>query len=221
MKIKTRAILLMMLMTLCVLLNACKDNNSRSARETKNTKKSVETEESVDTDEDRDYIFYSEITDEDWETIGYVNENSDYYFTLMEKMDEESCIPFPDAVNLYGEENEDLNVDSQGVMISSEDAIFRYAIFLRDPSDYHILGIHQGDTYKEAKDLCEAAGFVWSGESPLYGERTETVYSKGNVQIRVDTFDTEEEGMDSDKIDSINVIILIVDESYEPSDGIP
>ena len=96
---------------------------------------------------------------------------------------------------------------------------FRYMVILRDASDYHILGIHQGDTYKEAKDLSEAAGFEWSDESEMYGERTVTIYSKGNVKIRVVTFDTEEDGMDSDKIDTISVLVPIEDESYETIDG--
>jgi hypothetical protein len=77
----------------------------------------------------------------------------------------------------------------------------------------------KGDTYKEAKDLSEAAGFEWSDESEMYGERTVTIYSKGNVKIRVVTFDTEEDGMDSDKIDTISVLVPIEDESYEPIDG--
>ncbi|MCR5291998.1 MAG: hypothetical protein K6E28_03785 [Eubacterium sp.] len=53
----------------------------------------------------------------------------------------------------------------------------------------------------------------------MYGERTVTIYSKGNVKIRVVTFDTEEDGMDSDKIDTISVLVPIEDESYEPIDG--
>ena len=169
-----------MLLTLCVLLSACKDNDSQS---TVNKGNNDNYGKSTDDDNNRDYIFYSEITDEDWETIEFVNKNSDYYFT------------------------------------SSEDAIFRYMVILRDDSDYHILGIHQGDTYKKAKDLSEAAGFEWSDESEMYGERTVTIYSKGNVKIRVVTFDTEEDGMDSDKIDTINVLVPIEDESYEPIDG--
>ncbi len=32
-------------------------------------------------------------------------------------------------------------VDSQGKKISSEEAIFRYMVILRETSDYHILGI--------------------------------------------------------------------------------
>ena len=167
------------------------------------------------------YIYYSEITDEDWETIDYVNENSDYYFTLMEKMDEDKCIEYLDGAEQYGEKTEGGEVDSCGEKIYTKNAIFRYAIILRKPSDYHILGIHQGDTYAEARDLCEAAGFVWSSESPLYNERTETIYLKGNVHICVVTFNTEEEVMDGDKIDSIWVVIPLRDASYEPSTGIP
>ncbi len=110
-------------------------------------------------------------------------------------------------------------VDSQGKKISSEEAIFRYMVILRETSDYHILGIHQGDTYKEARDLSEGAGFVWSSESDMYGERTVTIYSKGNVKIRVVTFNTEEDDMDSDKIDTISVLVPIEDETYEPIDG--
>jgi hypothetical protein len=199
-----------MLVALCVLLSACEDKNSQSTGTT---------EGSGAASSDREYIFYSEITNEDWETIDFINKNSDYYFTLMEKMDENKCTQFMDVGNLYGEESEGGEVDSQGKKISSEAAIFRYMVILRNPSDYHILGIHQGDTYKEAKDIIEAAGFVWSSESEMYGDRTDTIYSKGNIKIRVVTFNTEEDGMDSDKIDTISVVVPIEDDSYEPVDG--
>ncbi len=92
MKTRTRVILLVMLVMICVLLSACKDSQS-----TGNNGKSR------DTDFNRDYIFYSEITNEDWETIEFVNKNSDYYFTLMEKMDENKCTQYMNVVNLYGE----------------------------------------------------------------------------------------------------------------------
>lgn len=216
MKIRNRFIIFVMLLTLCVLLSACKDNDSQS---TVNKGNNDNYGKSTDDDNNRDYIFYSEMTDEDWKTIEFVNKNSDYYFTLMEKMDEHKCTQYQDVGNLYGESSEGGEVDSQGKKISSEDAIFRYMVILRGDSDYHILGIHQGDTYKEAKDLSEAAGFEWSDESEMYGERTVTIYSKGNVKIRVVTFDTEEDGMDSDKIDTISVLVPIEDESYEPIDG--
>ena len=210
MKNINRVILLVMLMALCVLLSACEDKGSQSTGNTG---------ESGTDNSNRTYIFYSEITNEDWKTIDFINKTSDYYFTLMEKMDENKCIQYMDVGNLYGESSEGGEVDSQGIKIYSEEAIFRYMVILKNPSDYHILGIHQGDTYKEAKDSIEAAGFVWASEEGMYGERTVTIYSKGNIKIRVVTFNTEEDGLDSDKIDTISVVVPIEDESYEPVDG--
>jgi transcriptional regulator with XRE-family HTH domain len=168
---------------------------------------------------ERGYVYYSEITPEDWEVIDYVNKNSNYGFSLMEKMDENTCFQYMDVPNLYGEDRPDMLIDSQGTKIFSENAIFRYMISLRKPSDYHILGIHQGDTYQQAKELAEAAGFVWTDESGLYGNRTETTYSKGNVSIVVCTNNSKSKDKSNDTIDSLRVYVPLRDESYEPIDG--
>ncbi len=169
----------------------------------------------------RDYVYYSEITAEDYETMEYVDKNSDYVFSMMDEMDTNDpfCGQYLDVGNLYGEKTEDGNVDSQGTKIDSQGAIFRYSIFLRDPSDYHILGVHPEDTYKEAREAIENAGFTWESDSPLYGDRTDTIFKKGNVGIRVTTYNTKEEGMDNDIIDSICVYVPLRDESYKPIDG--
>ena len=169
----------------------------------------------------RDYVYYSEITAEDYETMEYVDKNSNYVFSMMDEMDTNDpfCFQYQDFGNLYGEKTEDGNVDSQGTKIDSQGAIFRYSIFLRDPSDYHILGVHPEDTYKEARETIENAGFTWKSDSPLYGDRTDTIFKKGNVGIRVTTYNTKEEGMDNDIIDSICVYVPLRDESYKPIDG--
>ena len=117
MKNINRVILLVMLMALCVLLSACEDKGSQSTGNTG---------ESGTDNSNRTYIFYSEITNEDWKTIDFINKNSDYYFTLMEKMDENKCIQYMDVGNLYGESSEGGEVDRQGIKIYSEEAIFRY-----------------------------------------------------------------------------------------------
>ena len=201
MKFIKRFIFSAILLTLCSLLCSCGKSENENQKEA------------------RGYIYYSEITAEDWDTIEYVNKNSNYPFTLMEKMDTTKCFQYGDVPNLYGEASENSEVDTQGKKINSEDSIFRYNIILRNPSDYHILGVHQGDTYKDAKEAAEKAGFTWTSESEMYGDRTITLYSKGNVYIRVVTFNSKEDGMDSDEIDTIGVLVPIKDESEQSVDG--
>ncbi len=197
----TRRILLFCTLLVCALMiGGCKKKETKEEQEQK-------------------YIFYSEITQEDWDTAAFVDKESDYEFTLMEEMNSENDFQYLDVPNLYGGHSDDMLVDSQGTKITEEDKVFRYMIILREPSDHHILGIHVGDTYGDARTRIEGEGFVWDSSEVIYGNHTVTLFKKGNVWIRVCSTNTGSTVSDEDLIDTISAMIPIRDESDIPFDG--
>jgi len=153
---------------------------------------------------------YVQITDKDLEMIDYVNQNSDYVFALFEEMDiteNEHGMP-------YTEESDDATVHSYGFYLEEEQAIIRTQISLNGPSDRNILGVHIGDTYKDARELMEKAGFTCTNKRPFNSSLMLETYSAGIVEISMlvtkEERNNSNESVDDDIIQSINITIPLI-----------
>lgn len=105
---------------------------------------------------DHEGVTYSDLTEEDFATIDYVNQNSDMIFELMGEM---QAVSDP-MVGPHCEWEDGL--ETEGAYEQAEGKIFRSYIRLeRDNAGHHILGVHCEDNYKDAKAMLEKAGFVW------------------------------------------------------------
>lgn len=152
-------------------------------------------------------LTYVEITDKDLEVIDNVNQNSNYVFALFEEMDVTENEPgMP-----YTEESDDATVHSYGFYLEEEQAIIRTQINLNGPSDRNILGVHIGDTYKDARELMEKAGFTCTNKRPFNSGLMLETYSVGIVEISIlvtkDESNNSNESVDDDIIQSISITI--------------
>jgi len=163
-------------------------------------------------------VYYSELTAKDLELIDYINNNSDCYFKLLDEMGKNNPSEEVLAYIKLGHEEsepETNNVTSMGDYVKAEDKYFVTSIVIKKPSNYHILGIHYGDTYKDAKDILKKEGFKCTF-SAVYPNYAYLVYSKGivTVLLNVDKEDRNPEKLiDTDTISEVQVNIAMEDES--------
>lgn len=158
------------------------------------------------TGEEESTIEFSDLTEEDFKIVDSVNNNSDYEFILLDEMNVTE--KEPDAP--YTEETADGNVESYGFYVGEKHAVIRTQINLLGQSEYNILGIHNGDTYKEAIDKLEKEGFSLIESNPFGSDYTRTIFEKGVVKIRLRTKKINEESIDDDTIEIIGVSVPIV-----------
>ena len=158
---------------------------------------------------DKDSIYYSDLSDDDFELIDYVNTHSDYVFTLLGEMKNGSIMQ--DVGNLYGESSDDLLVDSYGVYLGEFDKVITTQINISDESDYNILGVHYGDTYKVAKEILENEGFECVKDTNYGKSFTYTSYEKGCVNIFVSSQISDGVALEDQEVTSITVSIPIED----------
>ena len=163
-------------------------------------------------------VYYSELTSEDRELIDYINQNSACYFKLLDEMGiKESSEELKTAIRYTHSEIEPETkaVTSMGVYVKSKDELFVTYICVNKKSEYYILGIHYGDTYKEAKKTIENAGFKCVLNN-VYSNYALIEYTKGIVTI---TLEIDKQNLhsrkcdDDDKVSEISVSIAVVDES--------
>lgn len=162
---------------------------------------------SVEVQEMGNELMLSEITAMDLEVIDYVNENSDYVFTLFDEMDiteKEPGVP-------YTEKSDDANVCSYGFFVEEKHAVIRTQISLNGTSDRNILGVHNGDTYKEARELIEKSGFTCVEKSSFNSGLMLVTYSKGVVEISmlVEIDENTDEIAEDASVNYINVTIPV------------
>ena len=155
-------------------------------------------------------IVITDISDKDYAIIDYVNTHSDCVFMLLGEMKNGKVMQ--DVGNLYGEESKDSLVKSYGEYLKEYDKKVVTQINLSEKSDYNILGVHYGDTYKDAKEKLENEGFELIDEAS-YGKGyfTRTTYSKGCVVIYVSTLISDDVILEDQVIESITAGVSIVD----------
>ncbi|MBO4310101.1 MAG: hypothetical protein J5856_03425 [Lachnospiraceae bacterium] len=158
---------------------------------------------------------YSDLTEEDFQTVDYVNTHSNYVFALFGEMKNGTVIQ--DVGDLYSESSDDAKVDSYGKYIDGLDGITVTQINLSKESDYDILGVKYGDTYKGAKEKLEGAGFAFIKETNYGKNFTYTTYSKNCVNIFVSTSIEEGVALEDQVIDSITVSVHLTNPSEADS----
>lgn len=163
----------------------------------------------TDKDDDSSEITYSDLTEEDFELIEYVNTHSDYVFELLGEMENGHVLQ--EVGDLYNENSEDLLVSSYGVYLNEFDKVLITQINLSDESDYNILGVHIGDTYKDAKEILENEGFQCYDEVNYGKNNTYTSYAKGCVKIFVSSSISDDVALEDQEIYSITVSTPIKD----------
>ena len=161
----------------------------------------------VEVQETENEVRFLELTTLDWEVIDYVNENSDYIFTLFDEMnitEKEPGVP-------YTEKSDDATVSSYGFFVEEKQAIIRTQIGLNRMSARNILGVHNGDTYKEARELIEKSGFTCVEKSSFNSGLMLVTYSKGVVEISmlVEKDENTDTIAEDARVDSINVVIPV------------
>jgi len=150
-------------------------------------------------------ISFSDLTAEDIEIVAFVNENSDYEYVLLDEM--AVTEKEPDAP--YTEVSDDGNVECYGFFVAEKKAIMRTQINLKGQSQYNILGIHNGDTYQDAKTILEGEGFKLLENNPYGSDYTRSIFEKGAVQIRIRTKKINDEKLDDDTIETIGVSVPV------------
>ena len=153
-------------------------------------------------------IRYSELKEEDFNTIEYVNGNIDCGYKLLEEMDatEKSFeAPYTD-ISEYGD------VKSYGVYNTEKNAAIRTAIDIKNESENTILGVKYGDIYKDARKKIEDAGFELEEEKTFNSDLTTITFKKGIVKICLQVKKEGETGIEDDVIEVIGVSVPIMEE---------
>lgn len=154
-------------------------------------------------------IVITDITDKDYATIDYVNTHSDYVFLLLGEM--KNGVVMQDVGNLYGEASNDSLVKSYAEHLDEYDKKVITQINLSEKSDYHILGVHCGDTYKDAKENLEKEGFELINDVSYGKSFTLSSYEKGCVHISVSTTISDDVILEDQVIKSITASVSLVD----------
>lgn len=154
---------------------------------------------------DHEGVKYSDLTEEDFATIDYVNQNSDMIFELMGEMQAVS-----DPMEGPHCEWED-GLECEGAYVQAEGKIFRSYIRLKSGSSgHHILGIHCGEKYKNAKEKLEKAGFIWECDEFFNSYLNISCFSKGNVIVHLwvtSESPYEKDVLDDDLIQEVDIYI--------------
>jgi hypothetical protein len=155
-------------------------------------------------------ISYSKLKENDLETIDYINQNSDCYFKLLDEMnvtDKSPDAPYTESSPGYGE------ITSYGVSVSGKDAPIVTEIYINNkPSEYNILGVCNGDTYKDARSELEAHGFKWDADESFNSYTTVSSFSKGTIKINLYTDSSESNNTDDNVVFKLGVIVPIKEE---------
>ena len=111
----------------------------------------------------------------------------------------------------YTEKSDDATVSSYGFFVEEKQAIIRTQIGLNRMSARNILGVHNGDTYKEARELIEKSGFTCVEKSSFNSGLMLVTYSKGVVEISmlVEKDENTDTIAEDARVDSINVVIPV------------
>ena len=154
---------------------------------------------------DHKSVTYSELTEEDLATIDHVNQNSDMAFELMGEMQdivdpmEGPFVEFDDGI------------ECEGAYVQAEGKVFRTYIRLKSGSSgHHILGIHCGEKYKNAKEKLEKAGFIWECDEFFNSYLNISCFSKGNVIVHLwvtSESPYEKDVLDDDLIQEVDIYI--------------
>lgn len=151
-------------------------------------------------------ITYSEVTKEDLETIEYVYQNSDCVFKLLDEMVSPQIGEEGPCFEIGGD---NMEIECYGVRANEDGDLLRFSVTLMGASDYHILGVHNGETYRQARQKIEDAGFTWE-EDRFFNSNTKwIIFTKGNVEVSFMAEESGEDGIDDDVIDYIDVKIPI------------
>ena len=154
---------------------------------------------------DHEGVKYSDLTEEDLATIDHVNQNSDMAFELMGEMQdivdpmEGPFVEFDDGI------------ECEGAYVQAEGKVFRTYIRLKSGSSgHHILGIHCGEKYKNAKEKLEKAGFIWECDEFFNSYLNISCFSKGNVIVHLwvtSESPYEKDVLDDDLIQEVDIYI--------------
>jgi hypothetical protein len=184
-----------LLATLCIiLLCSCKSANKKGVF-------------------DYDAVTYADLTEQDFQTIDYINQNSNIGFEFMGVMDDiDDPLVGPHTDFIQG-------IDCEGAYDTDEDKVFRNYIRYSQPiTGLNVLGITIGTKYCDAKEILENAGFTWDARETFNSNTNMSSFSKGNVVVRLDVssesaYDTNI--LDDDEISQVTLSIRLQTEQID------
>lgn len=154
---------------------------------------------------DYDAISYAELTDQDFQTIDYINQNSDIYFKFMGVMhgiDDPTIGPHIEL---------EQGIKCEGSYDTDENKVFRnYIRFYQSIPGRNVLGITIGTKYSDSKKALEDAGFEWYASQNFNNYENLSRFSKGNVIIILGVSSEspfEKNILDDDEISEIEIRI--------------
>ena len=134
---------------------------------------------------EKDMIEYeSEITDEDWTTVEYVNRNSNIGLEFMKVLEGVEPNTNPSLESSYSEHSNNGLVTGVGFFVPELDGMYLSKIEINNNDrESDILGVKNGDKYIDAVKKLEEQGFELYKEETINGDYTKAICKKGRIAV--------------------------------------
>ena len=125
-----------------------------------------------------------EVTDEDFETIKYVNENSNIGVEFMKSLGDIELDDNPSHDTSYAENSAKGLVTGKGYPVYGLDGIYLSRVEINNNDrESDILGVRNDDTYGDATAKLEEHGFNYLKTVSISSSYQEVIYNKGRVAV--------------------------------------
>ena len=140
----------------------------------------IETKGSEDTEPEEVHV----ISDEDWETIEYINQNSHLDIEFMKPLEDVEIDTSQNVFSSYHEVGENSLAIGTGYYVSELNGMYLSFVEINsNDKESDIIGIKNGDKYPEAIRKLQGQGFNFAEEKSINGNYMITSFKKGKVEI--------------------------------------
>ncbi|MCR4865296.1 MAG: hypothetical protein K5921_00055 [Lachnospiraceae bacterium] len=125
-----------------------------------------------------------ELTDEDYETIKYVNENSKIGVEFMKSLGNIKLENNPSHDTSYAEQSNEGLVTGKGYYVKELGGVYLSMVEINNnDTDSHILGVKNDDTYSDATAKLEEHGFHYLESVSISSSYEKVIYNKGRIAV--------------------------------------
>ncbi len=125
-----------------------------------------------------------EVTDEDFETIKYVNKNSNIGVEFMKSLGNIELDNNPSHDTSYVETSSDGLVTGKGYYVPEFDSVYLSMVEINNnDTESHILGVKNDDKYSDAVVKLEEHGFHYLKSVSISSSYEKVIYNKGRIAV--------------------------------------